>query len=149
MDKCVIILPAKKFTSLIDKGGTQNPQSERQCPQDKPLAAYHADDILQPLRGHKTKVKMQKTSEIQTISEVFRYSQPAFLRRILKWRGVPKGYIANRSGDCTLAMVLNAIVQEFIPFPNLSNYSVEPAFEGTFFHRTPDCTLECTLGYSY
>lgn len=32
-----------------DKGGTQNTQSERQCPQDKPLAAYHADDILQPL----------------------------------------------------------------------------------------------------
>ncbi|WP_304486071.1 hypothetical protein, partial [Duncaniella muris] len=34
-------------------------------------------------------IKMQKTSEIQTISEVFRYPQPAFLRRILKWRGVP------------------------------------------------------------
>ena len=78
-------------------------------------------------------IKMQKTSEIQTISEVFRYPQPAFLRRILKWRGVPKGYIANRSGDCTLARVLNAIVQEFTPFPDLSDYSVEPAFEGTSF----------------
>ena len=44
-----------KFTSLIDKGGTQNPQSERQCPQDKPLAAYHADDILQPLQDHNQK----------------------------------------------------------------------------------------------
>ena len=82
-------------------------------------------------------IKMQKTSEIQTISEVFRYPQPAFLRRILKWRGVPKGYIANRSGDCTLARVLNAIVQEFTPFPYLSNYSVEPAFEGTFFIGHP------------
>ena len=78
-------------------------------------------------------IKMQKTSEIQTISEVFRYPQSAFLRRILKWRGVPKGYIASRSGDCTLARVLNAIVQEFTPFPDLSDYSVEPAFEGTSF----------------
>ena len=49
------------------------------------------------------KVKMQKTSEIQTISEVFRYTQPAFRRRILKLRGVPKGYTADRGGDCTLA----------------------------------------------
>lgn len=80
---------------------------------------------------------MQKTSEIQTISEVFRYPQSAFLRRILKWRGVPKGYIANRSGYCTLARILNAIVQEFTPFPYLSNYNVEPAFEGTFFIGYP------------
>lgn len=101
------------------------------------------------LRGHKTKVKMQKTSEIQTISEVFRYPQPAFLRRILKWRGVPKGYIASRSGDCTLARVLTAIIQMFTPSQRFYNHGVVVASEGTFLHRIPDCTLECTLGYSY
>ena len=94
-------------------------------------------------------IKMQKTSEIQTISEVFRYPQPAFLRRILKWRGVPKGYIASRSGDCTLARVLTAIIQMFTPSSRFYNHGVVASSEGTFFHRTPDCTLECTLGYSY
>ena len=94
-------------------------------------------------------IKMQKTSEIQTISEVFRYPQPAFLRRILKWRGVPKGYIAGRSGDCTLARVLNAIVQIFTPSSRFYNHGVVASSEGTFFHRTPEWTLEWTLGYSY
>lgn len=82
-------------------------------------------------------IKMQKTSEIQTISEVFRYSQPAFLRRILKWRGVPKGYIANRSGDCTLARVLNAIVQMFTPSSRFYNHGVVASSEGTFFIGHP------------
>ena len=92
---------------------------------------------------------MQKTSEIVWISEVFRYPQPAFLRRILKWRGVPKGYIASRSGDCTLARVLTAIIQMFTPSQRFYNHGVVVASEGTFLHRIPDCTLECTLGYSY
>lgn len=83
------------------------------------------------------KVKMQKTSEIQTISEVFRYTQPAFRRRILKLRGVPKGYTADRGGDCTLAGVRNAIVQRFTPITNLSNHSVGAALEGTFFIGHP------------
>ena len=36
----------------------------------------------------KQNIKMQKTSEIQPISEVFRFPQTAFRRRILKLRGV-------------------------------------------------------------
>ncbi|WP_289701479.1 hypothetical protein, partial [uncultured Duncaniella sp.] len=40
---------------------------------------------------------MQKTSEIQTISEVFRYPQPAFLRRILGQRIFPVGTRGCRS----------------------------------------------------
>ena len=82
-------------------------------------------------------IKMQKTSEIQTISEVFRYPQPAFLRRILKWRGVPKGYIASRSGDCTLARVLTAIIQMFTPSQRFYNHGVVVASEGTFFIGHP------------
>ena len=77
-------------------------------------------------------IKMQKTSEIQPISEVFRFPQTAFRRRILKQRGVPKGYTSDRGVDCTLARVLNAIVQRFTPIPNLLNHSVGAGLEGTF-----------------
>jgi hypothetical protein len=64
-------------------------------------------------------IKMQKTSEIQPISEVFRYPPPVFRRKILKQRGGRKGYTADRGVDCTLARVLIAIVQRFTPIPNL------------------------------
>lgn len=64
-------------------------------------------------------IKMQKTSEIQPISEVFRFPHPAFRRKILKLRGGRKGYTADRGVDCTLARVLIAIVQRFTPIPNL------------------------------
>lgn len=45
-------------------------------------------------------IKMQKTSEIQPISEVFRYHTPTFLRKILKPRGGRKGYTIDRGADC-------------------------------------------------
>lgn len=60
-------------------------------------------------------IKMQKTSEIQPISEVFRFPQTAFRRKILKQRGGRKGYTTDRGVECTLARVLITIVQRFTP----------------------------------
>ena len=80
---------------------------------------------------------MQKTSEIQPISEVFRYPRPTFRRKILKQRGGRKGYTTARGVDCTLARVVNAIVQRFTPIPNLSNHSVGAGLEGTFSIGSP------------
>lgn len=105
--------------------------------------------VTYPTGVTKQNIKMQKTSEIQRISEVFRYPQTAFRRIILKLRGVPKGYTADRCGDCTLARVLKATVQRVTPIMLPTNHRVAPTPEGTVFHRIPDCTLDCTLGRSY
>ena len=64
---------------------------------------------LGPTGVTRQNIKMQKTSEIQPISEVFRYPLPAFRRKILKQRGGRKGYPADRGVDGTLARVATNI----------------------------------------